>query len=83
MRQCLWIVFGTAQELSKEKQHTLDMLREEGMDGIDTKDQASAPDLKCPKPQKRLHGNLRNIEEHMMCLLCEKKQAEERYKLLI
>lgn len=68
----------TAQELSKEKQHTLDMLRAKEMDGIDSVDQASAPDLKCPKPQEQLQGNLRNIEEHMMCLLCEKKQAEER-----
>lgn len=56
------------------------MLRQKGMDGIDSKDQASAPDLKYPKPQEQLQGNLRNIEQHMMCLLCEKKQAEERYK---
>lgn len=76
--QCSGIVFGAAQELSKEKQHTLDMLRKKGMDRIGAGVQASAPDPKCPKPQEQLQGNLRNIEEHMMCLLCEKKQAEER-----
>ncbi|KAB5562046.1 hypothetical protein PHYPO_G00013430 [Pangasianodon hypophthalmus] len=68
------------EELSKEKQRTLDMLREKGMDGIDSGNQASAPDPTYPKPQEQLQGNLRNIEEHMKCLLCEKKQAEERLK---
>ncbi|KAK3538168.1 hypothetical protein QTP70_032560, partial [Hemibagrus guttatus] len=68
------------EELSKEKQRTLDMLRKKGMDRIGSGDQASALDPKFPKPQEQLQGNLRNIEEHMMCLLCEKKQAEERLR---
>ncbi|KAF7704685.1 pleckstrin homology domain-containing family D member 1 [Silurus meridionalis] len=68
------------EELSKEKQRTLDMLREKEVGRIDSTDQASAPDPKHPKPQEQLQGNLRNIEEHMSCLLCEKKQAEERLR---
>ncbi|KAM9466812.1 pleckstrin homology domain-containing family D member 1 [Clarias gariepinus] len=64
------------EELSKEKQRTLEMLKEKPMDGVDSKKEASAAVSKCPKPQEQL----RNIEEHMMFLLCEKKQAEERMK---
>ncbi|KAF5895645.1 pleckstrin homology domain-containing family D member 1, partial [Clarias magur] len=68
------------EELSKEKQRTLEMLKGKPLDGVDSKHQASAAASKCPKPQDQLQGNLRNIEEHMMFLLCEKKQAEERMK---
>ncbi|KAK2843690.1 hypothetical protein Q7C36_011905 [Tachysurus vachellii] len=68
------------EDLSKEKQRTLDMLRKKEMDRIGSKNQASVPEPKCPKPQEQLQGNLRHIEEHMMCLLCEKKQAEERLR---
>lgn len=60
-------VFGILQELSKEKQLTLDLLKK--TDGIE---------IDILKPEEQLQSTLQNIEEHMMSLLLEKKQAEER-----
>ncbi|XP_062863466.1 pleckstrin homology domain-containing family D member 1 [Trichomycterus rosablanca] len=57
------------EELSKEKQRTLDLLKE--TDGFE---------VDFLKPEEQLQSTLRNIEEHMMSLLLEKKQAEERLR---
>ncbi|XP_076834160.1 pleckstrin homology domain-containing family D member 1 [Brachyhypopomus gauderio] len=79
------------QELSKEKQHTLEQLRERGLLRADM--QTSTQDATLPSappstpepqrpgtPEEQLQGNLYLIEKRMRSLMKEKEQAEERLK---
>ncbi|XP_049319937.1 pleckstrin homology domain-containing family D member 1 [Astyanax mexicanus] len=71
------------EDLSKEKQRTLEMLRDRGLAGAEpvTPVQASSANSQRPEaPEEQLQGNLRHIEEQMMSVLREKQQAEERLK---
>lgn len=67
------------QELSQEKERTLELLRERGPDGNKRgKDPQASIDSQYPQVQ--LQVNLRHIEEQMKNLLQEKEQAEERWE---
>ncbi|KAI4883214.1 hypothetical protein NFI96_022603, partial [Prochilodus magdalenae] len=71
------------EELSKEKQRTLELLRDRGLAGAElgTAVEASSPNSQCPEaPEEQLQGNLRHIEEQMRSVFREKQQAEERLK---
>lgn len=65
------------QELSQEKERTLELLRGKGQDGTKTgKDHQASLDSQYPDVQ--LQGNLRHIEGQMRNLLKEKEQADKR-----
>nr|XP_055027649.1 pleckstrin homology domain-containing family D member 1 isoform X1 [Misgurnus anguillicaudatus] len=67
------------EELSQEKERTLELLRGRGQDGTKTgKDHQASLDSQNPEVQ--LQGNLRHIEEQMRNLLKEKEQANQRLK---
>ncbi len=70
------------QELSQEKKHTLELLRERGQDVTETGSDRRAS-LDSQYPEVQLQGNLRQIEEQMNSLLKEKEQAEERWENLL
>ncbi|XP_057200223.1 pleckstrin homology domain-containing family D member 1 isoform X1 [Triplophysa rosa] len=67
------------EELSQEKERTLELLRERKQDGnkAGTDHQAS---LDSQHPEVQLQVKLQHIEEQMRNLLKEKEQAEERLK---
>ncbi|XP_052001936.1 pleckstrin homology domain-containing family D member 1-like [Xyrauchen texanus] len=67
------------EELTQEKQHTLELLRVKGQDATETGRERQAS-LDSQDPEVQLQGNLQHIEEQMRNLLREKEQAEERLK---
>ncbi|KAK1792919.1 hypothetical protein P4O66_001644 [Electrophorus voltai] len=91
LRALTTLLQQSLEELSKEKQRTLELLRERGLLSMNpqTSTQASSqpspppssPDSQQPgAPEEQLQGNLCLIEERMRSLLQEKEQAEERLK---
>ncbi|XP_067311076.1 pleckstrin homology domain-containing family D member 1 isoform X2 [Pseudorasbora parva] len=67
------------EELSQEKKHTLELLRDRGQDVAETGSERRAS-LDSQNPEVQLQGNLRQIEERMRGLLKEKEQADDRLK---
>ncbi|XP_066498172.1 pleckstrin homology domain-containing family D member 1 isoform X2 [Hoplias malabaricus] len=71
------------EELSKEKQRTLELLRERGggQTGAELTTSASPSNSQCTEtPEEQLQGNLRHIEQQMRSVLRERQHAEERLK---